>query len=67
MSSQLEDYRSGFQALKEDAARLAADVDDSMLLTPPTEGTWSVAQIFGHLNTAGRPLLNALEDTIQDA
>ena len=67
MSSQLAAYRSDFQALKEDAARLVADVDDSTLLTSPTEGAWSVVQIFDHLNTTGRPLLNALEAAIQDA
>jgi hypothetical protein len=66
MSSQLAEYRSGFQALKADATRLVADVDDSTLLTSPTEGTWSVVQIFDHLNTTGRPLLNALEVAIQD-
>jgi hypothetical protein len=67
MSSQLAAYRSDFQALKEDATRLVADVDDSTLLTSPTEGAWSVVQIFDNLNTTGRPLLNALEAAIQDA
>lgn len=65
MHPQLEDYRSRFQSLKEAATTLAADVDEDTLRKCPDPETWSVAQIFDHLNTAGWLLLNPLEQAIQ--
>jgi hypothetical protein len=65
MHSQLEEYRSGFQTLKEEATALVDDVDEGTLRRPPAPETWSVAQIFDHVNTAGWLLLNALEGAIQ--
>jgi hypothetical protein len=65
MHSQLEDYRSGFQSLKDEATALVADVDEPLLRRPPDEETWSVAQVLDHVNTAGWLLLTALENAIQ--
>lgn len=62
---QLKNYRFGFRTLEENAAHLVEGVDDEVLLTSPDEGTWSVAQIFDHLNATGKPLLNALQDAIR--
>jgi hypothetical protein len=65
MHAQLEDYRSHFRSMKEEATTLAADVDDDSLQKRPNPEMWSVAQIFDHLNTAGWLLLNPLEQAIQ--
>ncbi len=65
MHPQLEDYRSRFRSMKEEATVLTADVDEDTLRTRPTPETWSVAQIFDHLNTAGWLLLTPLERAIQ--
>jgi hypothetical protein len=65
MHSQLERYRSQFSDLKAAASALVADVNETRLRTPPDEETWSVAQIFDHVNTAGWLLLSSLEESIQ--
>ncbi len=67
MHSQLDTYQSDFQAVKEEATRLVSDVDDEGLLTSPDEETWSVAQVFDHVNTSGWLLLNKLENAIRKA
>lgn len=66
MHSQLETYRSDFQAVKAEATRLVSDIDEDVLATPPDEETWSGAQVFDHLNTTGWLLLKELENAIQD-
>lgn len=66
MHSQLEGYRSEFAVLKEEATRLVENVEDEALRRAPDSETWSVVQIFDHLNTAGWLLLNPLEEAIQD-
>lgn len=65
MHAQLEEYRSRFRSIKEEATALVADVDADTLQKRPAPETWSVAQIFDHLNTAGWLLLNPLEQAIQ--
>ena len=65
MHEQLDEYRSRFHALKDEAAALVDGVDDDTLRTPPAPDTWSVAQIFDHVNTAGWLLLTPLEEAIQ--
>jgi len=67
MHAQLEEYRSGFQSLKDEATTLVSDVDEDVLRRPPDAETWSVAQIFDHVNTAGWLLLNSMESAIQKA
>jgi hypothetical protein len=67
MHSQLDEYRSGFWALKDEATTLVADVDADTLRRPPDADTWSVAQILDHMNTAGWLLLKKLETSIQKA
>lgn len=66
MHSQLEGYRSEFVALKEEATRLVEDVGDQALRRAPDSETWSIVQIFDHVNTAGWLLLNVLEEAIQE-
>jgi len=66
MHTQLDEYRSGFQTLKDEATTLVADVDEGRLRRPPDTETWAVVQIFDHVNTAGWLLLNSLEQAIQD-
>ena len=66
MHPQLEEYQNQFRSLKSEATALVDDVDDDLLTTPPDEETWSVAQVFDHLNTAGWLLLNPLEEAIRD-
>lgn len=66
MHRQLEQYRSAFRSLKEEATHLVAPVAAEALRTPPDTETWSVAQVFDHVNTAGWLLLNDLEDAIQE-
>jgi hypothetical protein len=46
---------------------LVADVDAATLRRPPDAETWSVAQLFDHMNTAGWLLLRELEMAIQKA
>lgn len=65
MHAQLEDYRSGFIALKDDATRLVDDVEADLLARRPDPETWAVVQVFDHVNTAGWLLLNPMEDAIQ--
>ena len=67
MHSQLEEYRSGFQTLKDEATALVADVDADGLRHSPDAETWTVVQIFDHVNTAGWLLLTELETAIQKA
>lgn len=66
MHSQLEEYRSHFHSLKSDASTLLADVDEKIMRTSPDPESWSVAQVFDHVNTAGWLLLTPLEEAIQD-
>jgi hypothetical protein len=65
MHSQLDEYQSGFLALKDEATTLVADVDAEVLRRRPDPKTWSVAQILDHVNTAGWLLLKELETAIQ--
>jgi len=65
MHAQLDAYRSRFRALKNEATTLVEDIDDETLLAQPDPDTWSVVQIFDHVNTAGWLLLNPLEEAIQ--
>ncbi|MEF8795255.1 MAG: DinB family protein [Salinivenus sp.] len=65
MHAQLDDYRSHFHSLKSEATALVDDADDETLRTRPDPETWSVAQVFDHLNTAGWLLLTPLEEAIQ--
>ena len=67
MHAQLEDYQSTFRSLKDEATTLVAGVEAERLQHPPDGETWSVAQIFNHMNTAGWLLLNTLEDAIEQA
>ena len=67
MHAQLETYRSDLLTLKEEATALVGDVDADTLRRPPDPETWSVVQIFDHMNTAGWLLLNSLEQAIQEA
>lgn len=66
MHTQLAEYQSEFHAIKDEATDLVRDVDEAVLSTPPDEETWSVAQVFDHMNTSGWLLLNTLEEAIQD-
>lgn len=65
MHSQLEEYQSDFRTIKTEATRLVEELDEETLRTPPDDDTWSVAQVFDHLNTTVWPLLNELENAIQ--
>ena len=65
MHAQLEQYRSHFHDIKADASTLIDETDADRLRTPPDDETWSVAQVFDHLNTAGWLLLTELEDAIR--
>ena len=67
MHEQLQSYRSDILTLKDEATDLVAGVDEDMLRRSPDPETWSVAQIFDHMNTAGWLLLNSLEQAIQKA
>jgi hypothetical protein len=67
MHDQLQTYRSDLLALKDEATTLVAGVDEDVLRRQPNPETWSVAQIFDHMNTAGWLLLNSLEEAIQEA
>lgn len=65
MHSQLEGYRTGFIRLKETATTLTEGLEEDALSAQPDPETWSVTQVFDHLNTAGWLLLRPLEDAIQ--
>jgi len=67
MHEQLENYRTSFLALKDEATALVTGVDEDLLRRPPDSDTWSVAQIFDHVNTAGWLLLNSMEQAIPEA
>ena len=67
MHPQLEDYRSQFIDLKEEATTLVADVDPATLQARPDADTWAAVQCIDHLNTAGWLLLRSHETTIQRA
>ncbi|MFB6249235.1 MAG: DinB family protein [Salinibacter sp.] len=66
MHAQLDDYQSHFRSLKREAAALVDGTDEELLLTRPNPETWSVAEVFDHVNTAGWLLLPPLEEAIQD-
>lgn len=66
MHPQLETYRSGFLDIKNEASALVEGVDEKTLSTRPDPETWSIAQVFDHLNTAGWLLLNPLEEAVQE-
>lgn len=65
MHEQLETYRSDFHALKDEATTLVNGVGGEALRRSPDSETWSVAEVFDHVNTAGWLLLKALEEAIQ--
>ena len=65
MHPQLTSYRRGFQDIQADASALVEDRDAAALTTAPDGGTWSIVQLFDHMNTAGWLLLHSLEDAIQ--
>lgn len=65
MHPQLEDYRSGFLDLKDEATTLVADTDPDTMRIRPDPETWSAAQCIDHLNTAGWLLLRSMEKAIQ--
>jgi hypothetical protein len=66
MHAQLDTYQSHFRALKREATALVDGTDDAVLRARPDPETWSVAQVFDHVNTAGWLLLTPLEEAIQD-
>lgn len=57
--------RSDSLSVKEEASSLIAEPTDDLLRTPPDSETWSVAQVFDDMNTAGWLLLNSMEQAIQ--
>lgn len=65
MHDQLQHYRTCFFQRKDKALSLRDGVEAEFLTTRPDSETWSVAQVFDHLNTAGWLLLRALEDAVQ--
>lgn len=65
MHPQLDDYRTGFADLKEDATSLFNDVDSDVLTARPDPEQWSAVQCIDHLNTAGWLLLRSMEAAIQ--
>lgn len=67
MHTQLQGYRADFSALKERADRIVDGVAEASLSRQPDPETWSVAQVFNHMNTAGWLLLNSMEEAIQTA
>ncbi len=67
LSPQLATYRQGFLDRKQEARDLSDKVDAARLAVVPDDESWSVAQIFDHLNTAGWLLLNEIERAIDEA
>ncbi|WP_103020934.1 DinB family protein [Salinibacter altiplanensis] len=65
MHTQLDEYRTGFVDLKNEATALVADVDAATMQRRPDTDTWSVVQCIDHLNTAGWLLLRSTEEEIQ--
>jgi hypothetical protein len=63
---QLANYRQGFLDLKDDAQALTDGVSDAAMQTAPDEDSWSVVQIFDHVNTAGWLLLSEMERAIRE-
>lgn len=64
---QLATYRRGFLDRRDEARDLSDGVDPARLAVVPDDESWSVAQIFDHMNTAGWLLLNEIEREIGDA
>jgi len=65
MHPQLDDYRTGFATLKDEATALVDGVDADTLQRRPDPDRWSAVQCFDHLNTAGWLLLRSVEEAIQ--
>ncbi len=65
MHPQLESYRRGFRACKDEATALVNDHPAEDLTAAPDAESWSVVQLFDHMNTAGWLLLHSIEDAIQ--
>ncbi|TVQ65989.1 MAG: DinB family protein [Balneolaceae bacterium] len=61
---ELEDYRTDFSSLKEQARQLSADITDEQFAWKPTENKWSVAECLEHLNVGGELVLSALRKAI---
>jgi len=67
LPAQLANYRQGFLDRKAEAQALCDGVDEARLAVVPDDESWSVAQIFDHMNTVGWLLLNEIERAIADA
>jgi len=53
LPAQLANYRQGFLDRKAEAQALCDGVDEARLAVVPDDESWSVAQIFDHMNTVG--------------
>ncbi|MCS3650736.1 hypothetical protein GGQ08_002029 [Salinibacter ruber] len=65
MHPQLDEYRTGFVDLQDEATALVTDADAATMRRRPDPDAWSVVQCIDHLNTAGWLLLRAMEDEIR--
>lgn len=53
--------------IRERTAVLTADLDEPRLFWAPTDGSWSVAQVFEHLALLNESYLPGLRDALDDA
>lgn len=58
--------RGEFDAAREDARALLAELDDAAFNWRRAPGTWSIAECIDHLNMTGRKYIRALDRAIEE-
>jgi hypothetical protein len=63
--SELDDYRSQFAAIAEQAGELAAGLDEERFNWRPAPEKWSIEECLGHLVVVGQQRVRVLEEGIR--
>ena len=66
-ASELEEYRSQFQRIAEQAKTLTTGLNETQFNWRPGPGEWSIEECLGHLTMVGQNEIKLLERAIRDA
>ncbi len=67
LSTELENYRAEFEAIKMDARGLVENLSDKDFNWRPAPGAWSIAECLAHLNVTGQFYLPRIDRRIREA
>jgi DinB superfamily len=67
LAPEIDQFRSQFERLSEDADALTAPLSDEQFTWRPGPDSWSIAECLDHLNATARVYLPALDEGIADA